>query len=545
MQRRFPSYKGTKWGGAGPEAPFQVRAYNRQFPGQKFPFDISMNPSDRNFFGKNRQTKLHELYFGPTPPKTYDETYQTGWQTRNEWPYSHLQRNLIRVNRHIWAMARLLADQQWVNLIAPLWLTNKMVFNIQTKIYSDDMADFIGLSGPVTEVAMAFREKMESVSYFGKGTSIHANMMSSPEGIKELWDKLLLVAMAVNRTELYDFILTIRGMKDAKLEAMKCPDEDMNKYYDHVKSYWDVVRKKENGLEQLCERVRLVSGEYRGKLQHMIVPLSMISKLIFKPEYTQYYKKGPSTQGLNSKINRPAATPDDLFDNVQRIDPIKKFQVHLIRRLMSTKYDLYRDVISRYTQIGTSHLLRLILDPNLSSPEKFRAEHLAMDIYDEDTDNKRRIDFETCAKYSMTFDMNGEIRNLDISDTFGYSRDRKHDLFLKSPKYTERISLIGELNVNKKNYHWDLILKFCAATMNNHFMRDDMKLSRQDIINFERLFTYLEEKPFDPKWLKDLKELNWDVQRVASEATANTLYSRSQKFYKVKQELNMGSSGNR
>jgi hypothetical protein len=548
MQRRFPSYKGTRWGGTGPEAPFQVRAYNRQFPGQKFPFDISKNPSERIFAGKNRPTKLHELYFGPTPPKTYDETYTTGWQTRNEWPYSHLQRNLIRVNRHIWAMARLLADQQWVNLIAPLVLTNRMVFNIQTKIYSDDMADFIGLSGPVTEVAMAFQEKMESVSYFGKGTSIHANMMSSPEGIKELWDKLLLVAMAVNRTELYDFILTVRGMKDAKLEAMKCPDEDMNKYYDHLKSYFDIVRKQENGLEQLCERVTLVSSEYHGKLQHMIVPLSMISKLIFKPEYTQYYKKGPSTQGLNSKINRPTATPDNMFDNVQKIEPIKGFMVHLIRRLMSTKYDLYRDVISRYTQIGTSHLLQLILDPNLSSPEKFRAEHLAMDIYDEDTDNKKRIDYDTCAKHSMTFDRNGKIRDLEHSSTYGYTRDKKHDLFLKptiidggKKEYSESISLIGELNINRKKYQWDLILKFCAATMNNHFMRDDMKVTRQDIINFERLFTYLEEKPYDPTWLTELKNLNWSVTQVLTQATSKKRYSRAATFYKVKQDLNSGS----
>jgi len=540
-------YRGDRrHGGAGEDNRFQVRAFNRQFGGQ-LPFDISRNPSERIFAAKGRPiTKNHEMYFGPVPQKTHDSKYSTGWQTRNEWPYAYLERNLIRVSRHIWAMARLLADQQWIGTIAPMYLTNKMQFNIQTKIYSDDMADFIGLSGPVTEVATAIQEKQENTTYFGKGTSIHLNMMSSPEGVKDLWDKLMLVAMAINRTELYDFILTVRSMKDAKLEALKCPDDNMTKYYDTIKANWDCIRRREHGLEQLCEDVKNVSSKYHGFLNHMIVPMTMYSKLIFKSEHKDYYKKGPSTSGFDGKINSPSATTPDLFDKAQLFQDVKGFKVHLARDLQSQKYDLYRNVISRYTQIGTSHLIHPILDTNLSSPWTFRSKHLTCAIYDEDYDINREITYETCAKNSIAFKKDdGSIRNLETAPMYGYGKDRDHDLFVKKQysnptDYTENISLIGELNVHEK-YAWDKVIRYCSSTMNNHFKYDGIKLNRSDIMMFERMFTYLEDQPFDNDWLTNLKELNWNAQMVLPAHTTRTHYSRTSRFFKVRQQVNTGS----
>ena len=69
-------------------------------------------------------------------------------------------------------------------------------------IAGNDGADFIGLTAPVSQVASYVQEKTTSGSYIGKGTTMNANMFSSPEGVRELWDKMVGISTLAFSTSL-------------------------------------------------------------------------------------------------------------------------------------------------------------------------------------------------------------------------------------------------------------------------------------------------------------------------------------------------------
>lgn len=544
MRKRGGGGRGEKFN--SDNLPYVFRNIERNLPPGGERFDTSKNASERIFNAKPQPVqKYSEMYFGGSPETAVESKYGTGWQTRNEWPFAYLGKNLIQTNRILWHMARLRNTNAWVNAIAPLVMSNNMNFTIQTKMYADDMADFIGVSGPVSEVATSLNQKTESVSYMGKGTSIHMNRLRHPEGARELWDKLMLVAAAINRTELYDFIFTIRRRTYAKAERYKCPSSNPQTFYETVKAEWDAGR-KEHGLEELAETVVNLAQDWGGHLHHMILPTTAISKLIFRSEHKDYYKKGPSTTGLDGKIHRNVATKSgEQLDKADVFEKIKGFRVHLIRKLMSPKYDIYRDVISRFHQIGSFHTIYPKLDEGLTNPELFNHRCMAAKIYDEDRDKFRLIHYDMCAKHSLLFNKQGKIRSFKPIDAFGLDNDKRYDPFMKKSgldeedaDYTEPIELIGEINVRRND--WPSNLNYVATTMNNHFSKNNIQLTKGEEMEFERMIEYLEHVPYSKTWEDDFKELNWRVMEVGGSGESH--YSRGRNtFYTVKQKSGTGS----
>jgi len=439
-------------------------------------------------------------------------------------------------------MARLNNYNKWINEVSRLVLTNMMTFTIQSKIYSDDVADFIGLSAPVSEVASYVREKTRSVSYFGKGTSIHVNMMSDPEGMRELWDKLMQVAAAINRTEIWDFIYTIRRHKYAKIEESKMDKNDPSKYFDRKKFEWDIIRKERKGMERLCEYVTNSATNFRGFLSHLIAPSTAISQLIFKKEYDQYFRAGPSTAGFKNKTDRPVAVSQDKLDKVDVFNDIKGFKVHLIRKLMSTKFDIYQDVLAHFPQIGSFHCIYPRKDGNYTNPKSFLGRDLSVKIYDEESDNLEEIDYETASLYSLVFNnQDGKIRKIESEGGDLYPSDIQHDSFMKpETKGSKRfvpISLIGEMNPFGSTKDWGKSIKYSAQTMNNHFQRDKFPMTPHLIVEFEHMFRYLEEIPFDMNYFTQLQELNFNVMDGVSGSSA--VYQRKD-FKYLSQMSNTG-----
>ena len=533
--------------------------------------NVNKTPLD-GFFqsrGDKKINQFHELFYGP-PPSTIDGRLTSNWRLRGEWPDSYVGRNLVRPIRIIWMLSKIKSMNAWINKIAPLTFTNNLSFDIQTKIYSDDMADFISLSGPVTQVASYLMEKSESISYIGKGTTMHVNMLSSPEGAMELWEIFQQVALSIIRSEVYDFIWTLRtrNYKDQERYRIERLGNDTNpvQYLRYLKQEFDMVRKEDHGIQKLVQRANKVAMLYQGEFDDIIIPYLMVNSVIFKKEYSEPLRYGSRTGGFYNKINasiKPALTDrsDDL-DKGGTIAEILGLRVNVIRQMMNNNYNLYQNVLIDYLQFGSWHGLYNYKDRNLTNPKDFKKYDLAVNIYDQGMDSYVVKDFMDGLNNSLIFqppENGGGIRHLpkNRDSTYGHPEDRKFDPFLKLDQkinddivnnhYNESIRLIGEMNP-RGGLKWYNRLGYIGQTMNNHFKdKDSVLISSTIRSQFKTMFSYLERKPYNFKDYKNFINTNWRVQENVLPVKGGietdwVVYGSDQKRYdRLAQTVNTGS----
>ncbi|MHA1682022.1 MAG: hypothetical protein ACTSUE_13875 [Promethearchaeota archaeon] len=489
---------------------------------------LDKNAGDRFFHAKPNREALNamELFFG-TPEGGVETGLTSQWQTRGDWPAAYTKRNVIESTRMVWGLADLQAMHNWVTTIAPTLYSNMLSVTIRRKIYSDDIAEFIGLSAPPTEVASYVMEKTESGAYIGKGTSIHANMLSSPEGRRELHDKFMQIGVSIIKSEMFDFIEQIR-MRDyaqkesAKIEGAKTPRH----FFERNNYVFDIVRKEKNGIQKISQIVRDLADNWHGELEHMIVPQTLISKLKFKDENTDYYIAGRNKKYPFNQLEKPIAHRN--YDKVNVMEDINGFKVHVIRRLMSTSQDLYQHVLARFTQIGSFHWLCNYRDKSFHHPNNFKSSDLTAQVYNEERDDYSDIDFEKCLEHSMLFDEKGDLRPI-TTRTRGSSRNTKDiafDPFVKGGAQHTPIQLIGEMNVREEYLEqpWEKMIDYIAQTMNNHFARENNNITENDIREFRELFATLERIEYDEGRLSRFLEANYQTEAFPTINLQSTHY---------------------
>jgi len=537
------------------------------------PVSMAKNTLDRFFHAQQEpQNRWHELFFG-SPQQSVDSRMTTPWQTRGEWPVDYLGRNLTRSSNVIWYMAEIQNMNAWVNNIAPMLFTNMLSFTVQQKIFSDDGADFIGLSAVPSEVSSYIMEKTRSGTYIGKGTTMHANMLSSPEGVRELWEKFMQIAVAIAKTELFDFIDQVRRAKYADIETAKMRlVQRPSEYFDKEKYNWDIARKVKNGMQALTSEVARLVATYRGQVDSILVPQKLLSILPFKPEYSDYYVTGNKTTTFRNKIDARKVPDRSATGDLNKggyLQDLCGLRVHVIRPLLSTTMDLYQHVLASYRQIGTLGHVYNKKDEEMQDPMGFVASDLQVQMYDEEQDSWRIVQFEQCLDNDPVFesavDETGGVRDLTQSN-LGNPADQFHDPFVVVSKTAQRqrnmpmqpagvaetygmgvrgqIRLVGQMNIAHPGHakRWPGLMRYCGETLLNHFGRPRKFVSRGDLQQFSMLFDHLENIPFDPKVLERFVEANWRVQRNlgrGAERPQETVYATDD-FYELEQNPNTG-----
>ncbi len=480
-------------------------------------------PMDKNALDRSVQYNPepltgHELFFGP-PPNSKKTGMTSGWQSRGDWPMAYLGENNIYTSQLIWVLEEISNMNSWVQTIAPMIFTNNINFTVTTKIFSNDGADLIGLSAPPSEVSSYIQQHSSSGMYIGKSMSMNANMLSSKEGQEEMWEKLMAITNAIMNTELMDFILEIRQQKFAELESQKMksinsPDE----YFDMEKADWDISRKMKNGMQAMISNMVTVSSGYRGELDTLIVPRKLDELMRRKSEYTDYYINGPQTTSYRMKLDK------NLLPAKRNPKPgakpalkINGFNVFEIREVISTTRNLYQDILRKCVQIGTFSLLFNKVDEEMECPNNFTSSNMQIKMYDEDTDNDKIIPFSACLDNSFTFhSKSGKVRQI-MENNQGVDKDKEYDPFLLISNKDgenmvgEPIKLIGQMNIRDRAHYnlWPKLMKYCGETMLNHF--NGGFVSSADIQDFVRMFTDLENIPYDVNVLTKFLRTNWKV----------------------------------
>jgi len=510
--------------------------------------------------GKN---KLHELFFG-SPQQTVDTRMATKWQSRGEWPVDYIGRNLYRASNIIWYMAEIQQMNAWVNEIAPMWFTNNLSFTVQRKIFSDDGADFIGLTGVPSEVSSHIIERTRSGVYIGKGTTMNANMFSSPEGVRELWEKFMQIAVAISKTELFEFFDQVRKCKYAEIETHKMKlVQRPSEYFNREKFQWDIARKRKNGIQSLISDISMLVSTYQGKLDTMMVPNKLMSILKFKPEYSDDYLNGSQTTTFRRKVDASVVPDRSAHGNLNKtgmVADICGMKVRVIRPLLSTTMDIYQSVLATYTQIGTHVHLYNKKDEELQDPKSFEVTDLQVQVYDEEQDCFRIIKFETCLSNDIVFDQSagGRVREIARSN-LGIPADQFHDPFVNivrrdvdAEELMRReargmvdvfgmdvegpIRLIGQMNIRDRHHRsqWPTYMKYCGETLLNHFGNPRKFISQGDMQDFRRMFRRLESISFDEGMLRRFLLANSVVQQNQGRGAQQTVYA-TDGFYELAQ----------
>lgn len=527
------------------------RQQSTETPGIDIPMD--KNALDRFFHAKpGKVDSMYKLFFG-SPAGTVDTGQSSPWQISGEWPEKYVGPNLIRTSRIIWMMAAQREMHAWVNKIAPIVYTNAIRFDIKTKVYDDSSADLIGIGAPPTEVSSYSESRTDSAFYAGKAARIHANMLSSAEGVQELWDKLMMMALAIIKAEIMDFIQTVRASKEALIERQKYHNaKSPAKYFEMKRNEWDIVRKVRHGIEALCNYVSQLVNDYGGTLDNMIVPVGLINKLPFKTEYSVYALAGNKTSGLFNKVDKEVASiigSAEKYDRIGLIEPIKGFKVHVLRKFISTTLNLYVNVLAHIEQIGSKHHLCNKKDIEFTNPENFDKTDLEMEVYNEDIDATSRITYSRCAKYSLAFGEDGQVRKFPFHRMIGATDDLNFDTFIKmrvneKGEYVafegaDPIKLIGEMNIAEDD-EWSNKIVYIAKTMCNHFKESNYMITEKDAKDFKEMFDYLERLPYKNDVMDAFMTTNWEVQRVDN--LGNSLYQRATlPFFRLRQVDNTGS----
>jgi len=491
-------------------------------PQKALPMD--KNALDRFFHTTPKKVQpMYKLFFG-SPPKTVFNNQTSKWEVAGEWPEAYIGTNLIRTSRVIWLMSAMREMNTWANKIAPIVFTNAIRFDITSKVYDDSSADLIGIGGVPTEVSSYDTRRTESITYAGKAARIKANMLSSPEGIQELWDKLMMMSVAIIKAEIMDFIQTIRSAKAAIIERTKYHNaKSPHKYFEMMKYEWDITRKVRHGIERLATYVATLVNDWGGTLTDMIVPVNLIDKLPFKKEYSTFALAGNRTAGPFGKVDKEVASivgSAEKFDRINLIESIKGFKVHVVRKFISTTLNLYMHILGHVEQIGSKHHLCNRKDADFSNPQRFKSGDLSVEIYDEDTDDKKRISYKTAAKNSCVYDVDGNVREFPIENHMtGQIEDLGYDTFVKfeNGKPTAKpIKLMGETNV-KMDKDWAGKVVYVARTMVNHLMKSKRtKLTLSDFVDFMQMFNYLEQIPYDAEVFKRFCEVNWRLKELTN-----------------------------
>lgn len=518
---------------------------------------------------------MHELIFG-SPDQEISGSKSSSWRTRHEWPQSYIGKNLSRPSEIIWTLEEIQRNDTWAERIAPVEWTNQMEFTLQQKIYSDDGADFIGISGPVTDVASYIQETTHSATYIGKGMTMHANMFSDPEGIREFYEKLLQISVAISKTEYFEFIKVIRRSKYSGKQTLKhwrirTPQE----YFDKKRLRWDAVRKVPHGIQKIVAEVEKIVQSYKGTVNNIIVPHIMATYIRFQDENLLNYLAGsksgfPYNQDrLNSVVNGKKRLD---FRGGKDAPNIKGMTLNVLRPLRSSTEDLYRDVLARHDSIGTWHTLGNVRDETFSNPESFRRDDYVAKIYDEDSDSMKLMDAVEALEYAPEYDrrtgktlgipmrQNSNTDDINFDPFLKYNEDdddTNDDPLSRSSNQTEPIQLNGEMNVGSYTYNgnkgdetyskWISKIQYSAKTMLNHLKTSGHILTGIDDNRFSEMFSYLERIPYSESNLKAFTNANWDVvvddsrNRSQKSRFKDTYDTNDEPIYLMKQVANTGS----